>query len=221
MSRVIGVVKDTTSETLQDERVPFVYTHLADDYEARQVVLVRGRGDATPLLAVLREAAQQIDPTVPVIDLTSMSDHVASTLAQPRAVARLVTVLAGLAAVLAAVGLYGVLAFSVSTRRRDFAIRIALGATRVEVVVAAVSRTSVAMVVGLAGGVVAAAGLGRFAASLLFGVRPAEPWVLATAALMALGTWNRRGNRTGRARDEDPARDGPARIAGGTVGGPP
>jgi ABC-type antimicrobial peptide transport system permease subunit len=136
---------------------------------------------------VLREAAQQIDPTVPVIDLTSMSDHVASTLSQPRAVAGLVTVLAGMAAILAAVGLYGVLRFTVSTRRRDLAIRIALGATRVEVVVAAVSRASMAMVVGLAGGVVAAAGLGRFAASLLFGVRPADPWVLATAVLMALG----------------------------------
>ena len=186
MSHVIGVVKDTKSETLQEGRVPFVYTHLADDYEAHQVVFVRGRGDATPLLAVLREAAQQIDPTVPVIDLSSMSDQVASTLSQPRAVAKLVAVLAGLAAILAAVGLYGVLTFTVSTRRRDLAIRIALGATRVEVVVAAVSRASMAMVVGLAVGVVAATGLGRFAASLLFGVHPADPWVLATAVLMAL-----------------------------------
>jgi predicted permease len=187
MSRIIGVVKDTKSETLQDGRVPFVYTHLADDYDARQVVFVRGRGDATPLLAVLREAAQRTDPTVPVIDLTSMSDHVASTLSQPRAVARLVTLLAALAAALAAVGLYGVLTFTVSTRRRDLAIRIALGATRREVVAAAVSRASVAVVAGLAGGVAAAAGLGRFVASLLFGVRPADPWVLATAVLMALG----------------------------------
>jgi ABC-type antimicrobial peptide transport system permease subunit len=92
-----------------------------------------------------------------------------------------------MAAILAAVGLYGVLTFTVSTRRRDLAIRIALGATRREVVAAAVSRASVAVVAGLAGGVAAAAGLGRFVASLLFGVRPADPWVLATAVLMALG----------------------------------
>ncbi len=185
-SRVIGVVGDSKYESLQEEATPFVYTHAADDYDATQVVFARTTGDARTLLPLLRAAARDVDARVPVLSLTTARDQLAGATAQSRAAASLITVLAGLAALLAAIGLHGILSLAVSRRRHEVAIRLALGATSRHVVVSLAGRAGLAVLVGFAVGACGAVMLGRFVASLLYGVEPAEPWVLTLAGVLTL-----------------------------------
>jgi len=186
LARVIGVVRDSKYESLQEERTGFVYTHAADDYDATQVIFARTAGAAEALIPGLREAVRDIDPRVPILALETLGDHVETTLAQPRAAASLVTAPAGLAAVLAAVGLHGVLSFIASTRRREMAIRLALGARAWHVVASLAGRSGLAVGAGLVVGIAGAVLLERFVSSLLYGVRPAQPWVLALAGAITL-----------------------------------
>jgi predicted permease len=185
LSRVIGVVRDSKYHSLQEERTAFVYTHAADDYDPTQVIFARTSGDAAALLPALRRAVHDVDPRVPILTLTTLRDHVASTLSQPRAAAGLVTTLAALAAVLAAVGLHAVLAFIASTRRRELAVRLALGARPWHLVAALAGRSGLAVASGLAGGIAGSLALERFASSLLYGVSLSDWWVLASAAFFA------------------------------------
>ena len=186
VSSVIGVVRDSKYHSLQEASTAFLYTHTADDYDARQVVFARTAGDPAGLIPGLRQAVREIDPRVPILTLTTLNDHVATTLSQPRAAAGLVTGLAGLAAVLAAVGLHGVLSFIASTRRREMAIRLALGARAWHIAASLAGRSGMAVGVGLAFGTVGAVSLERFVASLLYGVSPTQPWVLALAGVITL-----------------------------------
>ncbi len=126
---MIGVVGDSKYHALREESTAFIYTHAADDYDATQVVFARTTSDAARLIGGMRQAVRDLDPRVPILGVTTLGEQVATSLAQPRAAANLVTALAGLAALLAAVGLHGVLSFVASTRRREMAIRLALGAS--------------------------------------------------------------------------------------------
>ncbi len=189
ISRVIGVVRDSKYHSLQEQSTAFVYTHAADDYDATQVVFARTAGDAEGLVGGLRQAVRDIDPRVPILGVTTLSEHVATSLAQPRVAANLVTALAGLAALLAAVGLHAVLSFVASTRRRETAVRLALGASAWRVAASLAGRSSLAVGAGLAAGIFGAVSAERFVSSQLYGVSPGQPWVwlLAGGATLAIG----------------------------------
>jgi predicted permease len=187
LSRVIGVASDSKYLSLDETPEPFLYTHSADDYDPTQVLFVRTAGDARALLPALRKAAEAADPLVPVLRATTLSEHVAATLAQPRATARVVTVMALLAAALAAIGLHAVLALVVASSRREVAIRRALGCRPRHVVVALAGRPALAVLIGLTVGLASATLLGRSVASLLYRVRPTDPSVqILVVALVAV-----------------------------------
>jgi predicted permease len=186
-SRVIGVARDSKYESLQDAGIPFVYAHLADDFDPSQVFFVRTTGEPRLRLAEMRQAVRSLDPNVPVLDLTTMAAHVASSLSQTRVTATVVTALALLAAVLAAVGLFGVLSFVVAGRAREIAIRLALGATAIQVLARVLGRVALTVVAGVVAGSGAAMVLGRFATALLYDVSPGDPRALGAAAAVALG----------------------------------
>jgi predicted permease len=185
-SRVIGVVADSKYESLQEPATAFVYAHAADDYDPVQVVFVRTAGEASGLLPLLRGAVRGLDARIPVVALTTARGHMAEATAQPRAAASLVTALAVLAALLAAVGLGGTLSLRVSECRREVAIRLALGAGSIHVVMLVAGRVCLAVLAGFVAGAVGALLLWRFVASLLYGVRPVDPWVLALAGTLTL-----------------------------------
>ncbi|HVQ55040.1 MAG TPA: ABC transporter permease [Thermoanaerobaculia bacterium] len=151
------------------------------------LVLVARAADPRGLAAPLRRAVRELDPSVPIYDVATMDELVARAAAEPRFVMRLLSGFAALALALAAIGLYGVVAYAVAERRREIGIRIALGATPRDVqrLVLRTGATTVAF--GLLAGLVASFVLLRLLQSVLFGVGAHDPVTLSCAgALLAL-----------------------------------
>jgi hypothetical protein len=186
LSTVVGVVRDSRYESLREASSAFVYTRAADDYDSTQVVFARATGDAGMLVPLLRRAVREVDPRVPILTASTLVDHVASTLAQPRAAAELVTISAVMAGLLAAAGLHGVLVFVAASRRREMAIRNALGARPGQIALALGGRSMLTVCAGAAIGTAGALALQRSLAGFLYGVTPAQPSVLALAAVVTL-----------------------------------
>ena len=151
------------------------------------VLAVRTTGEPTRLVAAVKAAIARVDKDQPVTSVRTMDEVAAESIAEPRLRAQLVGIFAVVGLVLAAVGTFGVLAFSVSQRTREFGIRMALGATATDLLQMVMSGGLKITAAGIAIGLGAAAMLTRFLASLLFGVRPLDPLAfLAAAALLAL-----------------------------------
>ena len=155
-------------------------------YVPRSVHLVlRTERDSPQLIAAIRRTLHQADPELPLYDVKSMPERVAASLRNQRAAMGLCLIFAGLAVLLAAVGIYGVLAYSVSQRTREFGIRVALGAGGRELVGMVVGQGLRMAAFGLAAGAAGAFALTRMMSALLFDVRPSDPAVfLAVAAVL-------------------------------------
>jgi predicted permease len=181
ISLVVAVARDSRYENLQEQAVPFVYSRLADDYDGSQVIFARARTRSDDLAAALRRVSRETDAGVPVVNAATMEEHLASNLAQPRAVAGLVTILATLTAVLAAAGLYGTLSLAAASRRRETAVRVALGAGPVRVAAALATRAWTAVGAGMAGGTAMAAPAAGLVSSQIYGLSPLDPGVVAAS----------------------------------------
>jgi putative ABC transport system permease protein len=182
---IVGVVGDVSLESLDRERPPMVYVPVAQGTNgglpSYAILTVRTAADPTPFAAALRHEVQRLDPDLAVAEVHTMSDVVGESLDQPRLITSLVTLFAALAALLAALGTYGVLSYTVTQRTHEIGIRLALGAAR-----GLVLRTVVGAGVGtaLAGaiiGVFTAAASAQALRVLLFGVRPVDPVTYAAA----------------------------------------
>ena len=134
----------------------------------------------------LEQAVRALDPAVPLVRLREMDDVFAQSIRQPRLLAQLLGILAGLALLLAVVGTYGVLSYMVVERRREIGIRMTLGADRFEVIILVMKQGLQSAAVGSAIGVIGAFAVTRLIGSLLFGVRPTD--ALTTASVIALIT---------------------------------
>jgi predicted permease len=135
----------------------------------------------------IRQIVQSMDPALPVVKLRTMDDVFAESVSRPRFLAQLLGVFAGLALMLAAIGTYGILSYSVSERRREIGIHMALGATRANVLGMVLGQGLRLTVVGLVLGLAASFGLTRLLQAQLFNVRPSDPATLASvAAFIAL-----------------------------------
>ena len=151
------------------------------------VVVLRTAGDPTLAAGALRAAMKQIDPSLPLANVVTMRTLLEQSVAQPRFLAALLSGFSLLAAILALVGVYGLLSFSVSRRVRELGVRMALGAGRGRVLGLVLRQSAVLVSVGLAAGIACAIGLSRLLATLLFGVRPGDPMtIIAMAAAIAL-----------------------------------
>jgi predicted permease len=155
-------------------------------YVPRNVHLVlRTERDDPQLIAAIRRTLHQADPEMPLFDVKTMPERLAASLSNQRAAMGLCLIFAGLAALLAAIGIYGVLAYSVSQRTREFGIRVALGAGGRELVGMVVGQGLRMAAFGLAAGAAGAFALTRMMSALLFAVRPSDPGVfLAVAAVL-------------------------------------
>jgi predicted permease len=194
---IVGVVRDSLyadmrQGTTEENQTPrFIYTPFAQSSELNEMTIyVRSAstvGDRLPDL--LRQAVRRADPAMPVFEMQSMAQTVDEALFNERMLALLSTSFGLLATVLAAVGLYGVMSYTVSRRTREIGIRIALGAERTTVVWLVLREVALLTMVGIAVGVPGALGLSQLVRSQLFGIEPTDAVTLALAAstLAAVG----------------------------------
>ncbi|MDQ3348328.1 MAG: ABC transporter permease, partial [Acidobacteriota bacterium] len=142
-------------------------------------VVVRSSLPVETLAPQIRRVVEAMDPTLPVVKLRSMEDVFAESVSRPRLLAQLLGIFAGLALMLAAIGTYGILSYSVTERRREIGIHIALGATRANVLRMVLGQGLRLTTAGLVLGVAASFGVARVLQSQLFNVRPSDPATLA------------------------------------------
>jgi predicted permease len=181
---IVGVVKDDKSAGLKKAAPRFVYApFMQNDTVTAISVYVRTIHDPAEMAAPLRRAVQQADASLPVIGMRTMQAQVDMFLVTERLIAMLSGVFGLLATVLAAVGLYGVMAYAVTRRTREIGIRMALGADRAKVVRLVMSEVAGMAAIGIGIGLPCAIGLSRFVQSELFGVKAADAMTLALASL--------------------------------------
>ena len=182
--QIVGVVGDTKYESMRDEipdelYIPSEQKELANG----STIYVRAQGDPTRVFSTLRAAAGGIDDTVPMFDMRTLNDQVQISLLTERLLATLSSVFGCLATLLAALGLYGVMAFMVARRTREIGIRIALGAGQGSVVWMVLRETLTLAGIGVAIGLAGAYGITRLIQTQLFGVQPTDLLTLAAASL--------------------------------------
>ena len=181
---VVGVVQDSRSLQLRDAPQRFVYIPSRQDEGVTQLTFyVRAAGDPSVAAAGVRQAAQRLDPNLPIADMKMMEVQVAESLFIERMVAALSVAFGALATILAAVGLYGVMAYAVARRTREIGIRMALGAERRRVLWMVLREVAVMAVIGVAAGLASAFYLARKVESQLFGLSSLDPATLAGATL--------------------------------------
>ena len=183
---IVGVVADTQNVDLGKQAAAEVYFPYSQGTWRMVSVAVRTAGDPAAIAADLRRQVWAIDPDLAVAHLQPLDRVVAQSVAQPRFNMALLAVFAALALVLASVGIYGLVSYSVNLRVREIGVRMALGARRQDVSRQVMREGTVLTVLGLCIGTVAALGLTRLISSLLFGVSPTDPLTFIAAALILL-----------------------------------
>jgi putative ABC transport system permease protein len=187
--QIVGVVADTREGGLGDTPGPQIYVPYHQLAISEMQIVVATALPAADVAARMRAAVAQQDPQLPLANVSVIEDLISASVAQPRFNMALLAGLALSAALLAAVGVYGVVTYSVARRTAEIGVRMALGAdarlTFTDVVAGALRVVSVGVVAGLAG----AAALGRWVQSLLFGVSPLDltTYLAAGASLIAIG----------------------------------
>jgi putative ABC transport system permease protein len=189
---IIGVVGDVKHSGLNQPTDPAVYTPFSQSDEAwrRFMTLAIRTGGAPPALVEhVKKQIWSLDAQIPVSDVHAMDDLIALSLAQQRFNMLLLGLFAALALLLAAVGIYGAMAYAVTLRTHEIGIRTALGAQRFDVLRLVLRDGAKIAVFGIASGIAGALVLTRLMASLLFEVKPTDPATFATVAtLLALVT---------------------------------
>jgi putative ABC transport system permease protein len=183
---VVGVVADARSGGLRAEPVPEVYLPAGHRPLRGATFVVRTSDDAERAAATIRRTVAAIDPGQPIFDVATLATLRDSSIHRERLALTLLASLAGLALAIAAVGLYGVVAHSVATRRRELGIRSALGAAAGRLLRQVLGRSALLALGGSAVGIALSAGLHPPLAALLYGVEPWDATVLAAATTAGL-----------------------------------
>jgi predicted permease len=183
---VVGHVKHYGLDVEGREQIYFPHAQpLYGSYAPREMTLaVQTSGDPASVSHAIREQVQGIDKDLPLYNIATMEQLISESVAQPRLNLSLISVFAMLALLLAAVGVYGVMAYAVTQRTQEFGIRMALGASRSDVLKQVILGGGRLAAVGLALGLGAALGLTRLMTSLLYGVAPSDPVALIAAAIV-------------------------------------
>ncbi|MGH7504275.1 MAG: ABC transporter permease, partial [Longimicrobiales bacterium] len=189
-ARVVGLVANAAERSLTDEPTPVRYVPLAQmpwvDLAHALVLRVATGADPAALLEAARRTVERVAPGVAVRQTTTMARVFDASVGPALQVMTLLSLLAGLALVLCAVGVYGVIAHFAGRRHRDWAIRLALGLPGSRIVTRVVRHGALLVAVGIAIGALAAAALARLLASLLYGVRIVDPLAFAAAGATLL-----------------------------------
>ncbi len=184
-TQIVGLVKDAKYSEVKQEVPPLFFApYRQDERLGWSTFYVRTSLPPEQLLKTLPEVFKRLDPNLPLEQLKTMDQQVRENVFVDRIISMLASAFAALATLLAAVGLYGVLAFTVAQRTREFGLRMALGATSGKVRSMVLMQVTRMFVVGGVLGLLAALALGRAAQSLLFGLEGNDPWVMIGVTLL-------------------------------------
>ena len=180
---IVGLVKDVKSDSLREGALATVYLPFVQNQRPRLTLHVRIAGSATPVIAALIREVHTLDPNLPV-NVTTMATQLNRTIALDRLMAMLTSLFGLLAVVVAAVGLYGVMAFSVAARTREIGIRMALGAGRGRLLGQVLGESAVLTAIGILLGLPMALWASRAVGSFLYGLSATDPWTYAAVAMV-------------------------------------
>jgi putative ABC transport system permease protein len=188
---VIGIVGDVRNTTLNQQSPALYYpltwrigTSASRVNVVAMDVVVRTEGSPEAIVPSLRRKVRELDPALPLANVRTMQEWISNNVAQPRLNARLLTLFAAMALLIAAIGIYAVLAYSVTQRTREIGLRIALGAHPSDVVRLIVSEGMKVALIGLCAGLLGALAVGRAISSLVYGVAVHDPSTFTASAVM-------------------------------------
>ncbi|MPZ21654.1 MAG: FtsX-like permease family protein [Luteitalea sp.] len=184
---IVGVVKDVKNRSLSEAPQPFFYLPLLQDYRSNMILVARTALEPEEMLHAVEGEVAALDPEMPVFDPDTLREHLGVSLFRQRMAATLLSLFGLLALTLCAVGLYGVMAYTVSRRTRELGIRIAVGATTGDVLKLVLGQALLLSAIGIAAGFITALMVTRFLVALLYGVGPADPVTFAVIAIVLLG----------------------------------
>jgi putative ABC transport system permease protein len=184
---VVGVVANVRTESLAEAEVPQIYVSLYQTFSHHLAIFVRGQLDAAVIGKGIRDQVQAVDGGLPVYGAQRLEETVSTSLSQRRFSLQVVILFALTALFLAAIGIYGVISYTVTARTHEIGVRLALGAGRSDIVRMVLRHGLRLAVAGTAVGSIAALLAGRLMAGLLYGVRPWDPVTFAGVALVLVG----------------------------------
>jgi putative ABC transport system permease protein len=186
-AEVIGVVGDVKHFGLDDQAEEYIYTSALQTPGSGMFVVVRTTTDPVGMTATLRKEVQALDKELPVFDVKPMEQRIVESTGARRLVMFLLGVFALVALILASVGIYGVMAYSVTQRTHEIGIRVALGASRGDILRLVVRQGMLLVLAGVALGLLVSLAVTRFMSGLLFGVMPNDPATLVGVSLLLAG----------------------------------
>jgi putative ABC transport system permease protein len=183
---VIGIMRDMRRQGLEHEPIPQMFESLAQNPSRLVTLLVRTTTDPRSMMATVQSAVRGVDKAVPVYGVTTLEERLDGFSAQRRFQTSLLIAFSLIALTLAAVGIYGLIRYSVATRLREISIRIAVGAERTDILLMIVREGMTLSLMGLVLGLAGAAALGRLLSTLVFGVTPTDPVTFSVVSLLLL-----------------------------------
>ncbi len=181
---VVGITRNLKYITVGEDPVPYIYVPFRQEYTSGIVLMVRTAGDPAGVLPMVRREIRALDAGLPIFNEQSLEQIIANSLFLPRAGAFLLGGFGLLALVLAAVGIYGVISYSVSQRTHEIGIRMALGAGRRHIVRMVLGQGLALVLLGLGIGMALAFAGSRLVVSLLFGVTAGDPLIFSAIGLL-------------------------------------
>jgi putative ABC transport system permease protein len=182
-TEIVGVVGDVKHWGLDDEPEAFLYMTHAQAPDPGMTIAVRSSADAAAMAAAVRRETQALDRDLPVFDIKSLEQRLDESSSRRRLTVFLLGIFASVAVLLAAVGIYGVMSYSVTQRTHEIGIRMALGARTADVVHLVLRQGMTLAILGVAVGVVASLALTKLIKAMLFRVSPSDPATFAEVAL--------------------------------------
>jgi predicted permease len=183
---IVGVLRDAKYNSVRDPAPPTMYVPYLQARLRSAVFEVRTAGDPLGAMGGIREAVRQVDTNLPLMDMSTQMEQVEERFLQERVFAQAYAVFGGLAVLLASVGLFGLMSYSVARRTNEIGIRMALGAQRLDVLRLVMRESMLLVFVGVGIGVVLAAAASRLVASLLFGLAATDAVTMVVAMSVML-----------------------------------
>jgi predicted permease len=181
---VVGVARDCKYATLGEESTPFFYLNLLQHYQPSLTLIVRTSGNPLDYLSAARGEVSALDKNLPLYDVKTMRQHLGLALLPAQLAGSVLGIFGLVALILAAAGIYGVMAYSVAQRTREIGIRMALGASASSVLKLMVKRGMTLTLVGMVLGLIASLALTRLIRPLLFGVSATDPLTFIVVVLL-------------------------------------